>query len=74
VRSSKQPRLPRVLIAALGTGRYRSLAIEALETANQKFGGDCTVLVLECLCTMDSATNHTVLYTLSCFGAKGTWI
>eukprot|EP00729_Bicosta_minor_P013666 gene13666-27205_t len=42
VRVSGRPgKLSRVLIAALGTGRYRALAIEALETANKHFGGDC---------------------------------
>ena len=33
--------LPRVIIACLGTGRYRELAIGALQSARDKFGGDC---------------------------------
>lgn len=48
VRVSGRPgKLSRVLIAALGTGRYRALAIEALETANKHFGKHAVVYMLQ---------------------------
>lgn len=34
-------RLPRVVMATIGSGRYRDLAIAALESAVLHFGGDC---------------------------------
>lgn len=34
-------KVPRVVITSLGTGEYRAMAIEALETALKYFGGDC---------------------------------
>lgn len=41
VLSGRPAVLPRVIIACLGTGRYRELAIGALQSAREKFGGDC---------------------------------
>eukprot|EP00041_Stephanoeca_diplocostata_P032647 m.1053199 g.1053199 ORF g.1053199 m.1053199 type:complete len:537 (+) comp24187_c1_seq1:699-2309(+) len=35
------PRLPRVVVATIATGRYRALGIQALGTAYRHFGGDC---------------------------------
>eukprot|EP00039_Didymoeca_costata_P012567 m.181663 g.181663 ORF g.181663 m.181663 type:complete len:562 (-) comp15515_c0_seq14:2131-3816(-) len=39
--SKKPARLPRVVFACLGTGRYRDIAIAALKSAVRYFGGDC---------------------------------
>jgi hypothetical protein len=33
--------LPWVVVASLGTGRYRGLALDALKSARENFGGDC---------------------------------
>jgi hypothetical protein len=43
VLSGKPAALPRVVLASLGTGRYRGIAIAALESAAKHFGGDCEV-------------------------------
>lgn len=43
VLSGKPAVLPRVVLASLGTGRYRGIAIAALESAAEHFGGDCEV-------------------------------
>lgn len=40
VLSGRKSRLPRVIITCLGTGRYRSLAMQALESARTYLGGD----------------------------------
>lgn len=37
----KPARLPRVVLTCLGTGRYRQMAIDALQSAADFFGGDC---------------------------------
>ncbi len=34
-------KVPRVVITALGTGEYRQMAIDALESVQKYFGGDC---------------------------------
>ena len=39
--SGRPARLPRVVLTALGTGRYRQMAIDAIESAVALFGGDC---------------------------------
>eukprot|EP00040_Diaphanoeca_grandis_P014764 m.75000 g.75000 ORF g.75000 m.75000 type:complete len:592 (-) comp24724_c0_seq3:94-1869(-) len=39
--SDKPARLPRVVLTALGTGRYREMALDALKSAAEFFGGDC---------------------------------
>lgn len=41
VLSGRKAKLPRVVITCLGTGRYRTLAIAALESARTFLGGDC---------------------------------
>eukprot|EP00041_Stephanoeca_diplocostata_P006416 m.84305 g.84305 ORF g.84305 m.84305 type:complete len:601 (+) comp16351_c0_seq41:497-2299(+) len=41
VLSGRKASLPRVIITCLGTGRYRTLAIQALESARTYLGGDC---------------------------------
>lgn len=41
VLSAHTARLPRVVLTALGTGRYRPMAIDALLSAIDFFGGDC---------------------------------
>lgn len=41
--SGRPAQLPRVVLASLGTGRYRGIAIAALESAGKRFGGDCEV-------------------------------
>jgi len=43
VLTQKPARLPRVVLACLGTARYRGIAISALESARDKFGGDSLV-------------------------------
>lgn len=35
------PRLPRVIVACLATGRYREIGMAALQSAFENFGGDC---------------------------------
>ena len=41
VLSDKKARLPRVVITSLGTGRYKQLAVDAMESGVKFFGGDC---------------------------------
>eukprot|EP00040_Diaphanoeca_grandis_P014763 m.74992 g.74992 ORF g.74992 m.74992 type:complete len:587 (-) comp24724_c0_seq2:165-1925(-) len=41
VLSGRKAKLARVVITCLGTGRYRTLAIQALESARTYLGGDC---------------------------------
>mmetsp|Transcript_6635 Transcript_6635/g.17074 ORF Transcript_6635/g.17074 Transcript_6635/m.17074 type:complete len:653 (-) Transcript_6635:296-2254(-) len=41
--TAKPSALSRVVLASLGTGRYRGIAIAALESAAKHFGGDCEV-------------------------------
>lgn len=39
--SSLKPKIPRVMIISIGSGRYREFAIEALLSGQRHFGGDC---------------------------------
>jgi hypothetical protein len=41
--SGKPAMLPRVVLASLGTGRYRSISLAALASAKEHFGGDSEV-------------------------------
>ena len=41
--SGKPATLSRVVLASLGTGRYRGISMAALESAKKHFGGDCEV-------------------------------
>eukprot|EP00040_Diaphanoeca_grandis_P032287 m.195372 g.195372 ORF g.195372 m.195372 type:complete len:517 (+) comp32566_c0_seq1:789-2339(+) len=43
VLTQKPATLPRAVVACLGTARYRYIAIEALKSAREHFGGDCLV-------------------------------